>query len=365
MSGEDANPLNRRLPAEVVTRQKREVKKIVENNDEVQVDLKTALSLKPEARVKWLSKALRMVEDKRASSTELYDIVSNRKFCATMHTRNSQRLRGLILDNLSIFSEKQRRFLRSDEWAPNKLFEEEDIKEAEEEDRKLSPSVKRDGRPERLTERAVEKVDGRREGRAAEGQTDGKAEMKRKVDANTKRSEDKSGDAEKDAGGGWTFTIRERPMPDPLTSGKKRRKGAEDSEARFEAMAEKNEASLKKQEEDVDSSLALLERLQQTHTPQEKERSKRVRSPKKRDQRHRHLSRSKSISAASVTSSDDRGKRSRGKKRKGRSRSRERAGGGGVSFEEALRRRMQQRDSEMETSRMPVVDPGHAKKNWR
>ena len=92
--------------------------------------------------------------------------------------------------------------------------------------------------------------------------------------------------------------------------------------------------------------------------------------------------------------------------RKGRSRSRDRAGGGGgggggVSFEEALRRRMQQRDSEMETSRtwtlgrlhrklhsdilylffslsnwahlktaqlscrMPVVDPGHAKKNWR
>ena len=37
-------------------------------------------------------------------------------------------------------------------------------------------------------------------------------------------------------------------------------------------MAEKNEATLKKQEEDVDSSLALLERLQQTHTPQEKER---------------------------------------------------------------------------------------------
>ena len=46
--------------------------------------------------------------------------------------------------------------------------------------------------------------------------------------------------------------------------------------------------------------------------------------------------------------------------RKGRSRSRDRAGGaggggggggGGMSFEEALRRRMQQRDSEMETSR--------------
>ena len=40
-------------------------------------------------------------------------------------------------------------------------------------------------------------------------------------------------------------------------------------QARFEAMAEKNEASQKKQEEDVDSSLALLERLnQQNQTPQ-------------------------------------------------------------------------------------------------
>lgn len=136
---------------------------------------------------------------------------------------------GLILDNLSIFSEKQRRFLRSDEWAPNKLFEEEDVKaEGEEEDRKPSPSVKRDGRPERLTEKIVEnKADGRRESRVSEGH-DGKATDTR---TNAKRSEgDKSGDAEKDAGGGWTFTIRERPMPDPLTSGKKRRKGAEDPE---------------------------------------------------------------------------------------------------------------------------------------
>mmetsp|Transcript_8031 Transcript_8031/g.18729 ORF Transcript_8031/g.18729 Transcript_8031/m.18729 type:complete len:323 (+) Transcript_8031:81-1049(+) len=322
MSGEDANPLNRRLPAEVVTRQKREVKKIVENIDEVQVDLKTALALKPEARIKWLTKALRMVEDKRANSTDLYDIVSNRKFCATMQTRNSQKLRGVILDNISIFSEKQRRFLRSDDWAPNKLFEDDDVAtgvKSVEDDRKPSPDAKPD---------------------------------------------DTKPDSEKDAVGGWTFTIRERPMPDPAT-GKKRRKGAEDSEARFEAMAEKNEASQKKQEEDVDSSLAFLERLNQQsqHSQVAHERTRRERTPKKK----RHLSRSKSISAASATSSSHRGKKGRAKKRKGRSRSRDRGApaGGGMSFEEALRRRMQQRDSEMETSRMPVVDPGHAKKNWR
>ena len=52
--------------------------------------------------------------------------------------------------------------------------------------------------------------------------------------------------------------------------------------------------------------------------------------------------------------------------RKGRSRSRDRAGGGGgggggVSFEEALRRRMQQRDSEMETSRTWTLGRLHRK----
>ena len=49
------------------------------------------------------------------------------------------------------------------------------------------------------------------------------------------------------------------------------------------------------------------------------------------------------------------GSRSPRSDRKGRSRSRERgAKAAGVSFEEALRRRMQQRDSEMETSRTGV-----------
>ena len=112
-------------------------------------------------------------------------------------------------------------------------------------------------------------------------------------------------------------------------------------QARFEAMAEKNEASQKKQEEDVDSSLALLERLnQQNQTPQVAQRldvgaascigrgqgivllgnyrklfagrTRRERTPKKK----RHLSRSRSISAASVTSSSHRGKKARAKKRR-------------------------------------------------
>lgn len=116
---------------------------------------------------------------------------------------------------MSIFSEKQRRFLRSEEWAPNKLFEDEDAKAEAEDESKLSPSV-RDDRPER-PEDGRDRVDN---------------QNSKAKDRATKRSDDSKGDAEKDAGGGWTFTIRERPMPDPLASGKKRRKGAEDSEVR-------------------------------------------------------------------------------------------------------------------------------------
>ena len=141
---------------------------------------------------------------------------------------------GLILDNLSIFSEKQRRFLRSDEWAPNKLREDredEDAKAEEEDDRKPSPSLKR-GREAR--DKTEKKVDGGKEakrtneGRASEGKADVKA-TDNKTNTNKRNEESKSADAEKDAGGGWTFTIRERPMPDPSTS-KKRRKGDEDSQ---------------------------------------------------------------------------------------------------------------------------------------
>jgi len=113
MSGEDANPLNRRLPAEVITRQSK-VKKVIEKiSDDVQVDLKVALSLKPEARLRWLSKAFKMVEEKKVPGTELYDIVSNRKFCGTMQSKNSQKLRAIVAESMAIFSDKQQRFLRS------------------------------------------------------------------------------------------------------------------------------------------------------------------------------------------------------------------------------------------------------------
>eukprot|EP00419_Tripos_fusus_P082498 CAMPEP_0172936584 /NCGR_PEP_ID=MMETSP1075-20121228/222092_1 /TAXON_ID=2916 /ORGANISM="Ceratium fusus, Strain PA161109" /LENGTH=336 /DNA_ID=CAMNT_0013797957 /DNA_START=49 /DNA_END=1061 /DNA_ORIENTATION=- len=109
-SGEDANPLNRRLPAEVVARRRREVRKPEEKPvDEVRVDSKTALLLKPEARLKWLAKACKMAEDGKASTTELHSIISSRKFAAGVHPKIGRRMAETVLENLGIFSDKQQK----------------------------------------------------------------------------------------------------------------------------------------------------------------------------------------------------------------------------------------------------------------
>lgn len=114
----DANPLHRRLPAEVVSRRRNEQKAKVETKDktdEVIVDLKTAITLKPEARTKWLSKACTMVEQGKAKSTDLYDIITNRKFSGGLPDRVGRKLASILKESLSIFSDKQQRYLNSTE----------------------------------------------------------------------------------------------------------------------------------------------------------------------------------------------------------------------------------------------------------
>eukprot|EP00930_Biecheleria_cincta_P032774 TRINITY_DN22728_c0_g1_i1.p1 TRINITY_DN22728_c0_g1~~TRINITY_DN22728_c0_g1_i1.p1 ORF type:complete len:328 (-),score=87.74 TRINITY_DN22728_c0_g1_i1:24-1007(-) len=327
MSGEDANPLNRRLPAEVVTRQSK-VKKVIEKiSDDVQVDLKVALSLKPEARLRWLSKAFKMVEERKVPSTDLYDIVSNRKFCGTMQSKNSQKLRAIVAESMALFSDKQQRFLRSDEWAPNKLDEEREA----------------DGEGSAALPEADESTPASAAGAAADS-----------------KRRDSKGVAEpsNDGGGGWTWTVRERPLPDAASSSKKKKLESNATEVSSEKTKPKSQVlSQKQQEEEVDSSLQLLERLNQHKVEEQPPPSSRDRRREEPKKRRREPSRSRSISAASLSSSS-RGRR-RGKRRKDGGKK------GAVNFEDALRRRMQERESQVETSRLPVVDPGHARKAWR
>ncbi|CAE7287923.1 ANK1 [Symbiodinium sp. CCMP2592] len=132
----DANPMHRRLPAEVVSRRRAEKKpKAPEaTTDEVVVDLKTAITLKPEARTKWLSKACAMVEQGKAKPTDLYDIVTNRKFSGGLPDRVGRKLASIIRDSFSIFSDKQQRYLNSTESpVPMHLAAQEDEEAAEEE----------------------------------------------------------------------------------------------------------------------------------------------------------------------------------------------------------------------------------------
>lgn len=117
-SGEDANPLNRRLPAEIVSRRRpnaRGQKTEERLQEEVEMDMKAVLALKAEARPKWLAKACKMAEDGRTSVGELYNIVSSRKFAAGLPTRIGRKLASLLRDNLELFSDKQQRYLKSKE----------------------------------------------------------------------------------------------------------------------------------------------------------------------------------------------------------------------------------------------------------
>mmetsp|Transcript_20956 Transcript_20956/g.38255 ORF Transcript_20956/g.38255 Transcript_20956/m.38255 type:complete len:424 (-) Transcript_20956:52-1323(-) len=112
----DANPLHRRLPAEVVSRRAYVKKPPPEEKaleDQVIVDIKAASLLKPEARLKWLAKACKMVTDGRSTATDLYDVIVNRKFTSGMPERLRRKLTGIIKENLEAFSDKQQRYLLS------------------------------------------------------------------------------------------------------------------------------------------------------------------------------------------------------------------------------------------------------------
>mmetsp|Transcript_1575 Transcript_1575/g.4052 ORF Transcript_1575/g.4052 Transcript_1575/m.4052 type:complete len:429 (-) Transcript_1575:19-1305(-) len=112
----DANPLHRRLPAEVVSRRAYVKKPPPEEKaleDQVIVDIKAASLLKPEARLKWLAKACKMVTDGRSTATDLYDVIVNRKFTSGMPERLRRKLTGIVKENMDAFSDNQQRYLLS------------------------------------------------------------------------------------------------------------------------------------------------------------------------------------------------------------------------------------------------------------
>jgi hypothetical protein len=87
--------------------------------EEIVVDQKTAITLKPDARPKWLSKACKLTQEGKASATDLYNIVVSRRFSAGLPERIGRKLGVVVKKNLNLFSEKQRRHLSSSEFHLN------------------------------------------------------------------------------------------------------------------------------------------------------------------------------------------------------------------------------------------------------
>jgi len=371
-AGEDANPLNRRLPAEVIRRQPKVSKAPVQEKvaEEVQVDLRTALALKADARPKWLGKAFKMAEEGKASRTELYDILTSRKFAAGIRTNVGRKLHALAIENAHLFSEKQRRAFQSDEWVFAKYAEKEKEEEKEEEDEEeeKGSSKKADTAPPAAASR---------EEKGSSKKASDRDRLSGVFDAADAKDgrprEQPKGD------GSWTsqerqdIVAREKAHQDAAKRAKREaferteRANVLEREARIakEREQQQQQAKQRQAEEEADNSLDLLERLaqqreQRASSPVQEKKSRRKSSrdrdrDRDRDRRKRGMSRSRSISVQAASPS-----RSRGRERKRRKDS----GKDGGDFKELLKARMAQRDREIDSARIAVVDPGHAQR-WK
>lgn len=114
---EDANPLNRRLPAEVVSRRRRvALPTAVEAAEDapVTLDRKAVFALKPPQREKWLKKALKQVADSQIRSSDLYDVIASTRFAEDIPYKLGQKMARAVQQQLSLFSGKQQRFLSAE-----------------------------------------------------------------------------------------------------------------------------------------------------------------------------------------------------------------------------------------------------------
>mmetsp|Transcript_145965 Transcript_145965/g.406622 ORF Transcript_145965/g.406622 Transcript_145965/m.406622 type:complete len:336 (+) Transcript_145965:83-1090(+) len=110
---DDANPLNRRLPAEVVSR-RRKVEKVEKEETPLATDRGQVLAMKPEHRLKWLSKALQKCQEGKMPTNTIFDIVTHAKFTSDATDKIGSKMYRAVRANLQLFSSKQQRFLEGE-----------------------------------------------------------------------------------------------------------------------------------------------------------------------------------------------------------------------------------------------------------
>lgn len=111
---DDCNPLNRRVPAEVVSRRHRPEKQVPEADAPLETERAQVLLLKPEHRVKWLVKAFTKNQEGKVTITVLYDIISHTKFGVGASDKVGRHMFKIVRSNLSLFSQKQQRYLEGE-----------------------------------------------------------------------------------------------------------------------------------------------------------------------------------------------------------------------------------------------------------
>mmetsp|Transcript_131758 Transcript_131758/g.409583 ORF Transcript_131758/g.409583 Transcript_131758/m.409583 type:complete len:305 (+) Transcript_131758:173-1087(+) len=110
---DDANPLNRRLPAEVVSR-RRKVEKVEKKEPPLETDRAQVLAMKPEHRLKWLSKALQKCQEGKVPPNTVFDIATHARFTADATDKIGAKMFRIVRANLQLFSSKQQRYLESE-----------------------------------------------------------------------------------------------------------------------------------------------------------------------------------------------------------------------------------------------------------
>jgi len=316
-------------------------------DDWVKVDLKAALTVKAENRPKWLVKACKMAEEGRASKTELYSIINSRKFLSGLKKGMLHRLREVVRDNLELFSDKQQRHLGSDEWALNMTLDGKAVEqpeEADEEEALVEPTERTDPAAPSAVKVSPQPLDDdrarrKREAAQAFAQADDEGNGQTWVTVNpTRGSEDR--------------VRREQKLTEERARRKEKEREKEERWLRLEAeaaskkSAEQEKAKKQQLEDEADSSMMLLESLGmggQQEPPSRRERSE--------DRKRRGHSRSISVQRSR---SRDRRRKEKGRRGSGGAASRE-------DFDNALKRRMQERERN-DTTRIPVVDPDHARR---
>lgn len=99
------------LPAEVVSRKRKEERKEEPKAPPIEIDKGKVHSMKPGQRVKWLMKVLQGLQQGRVQSGSIYDVVAHAKFVEGVSEKTGVKMYKVVSAHLAIFSNRQRSYL--------------------------------------------------------------------------------------------------------------------------------------------------------------------------------------------------------------------------------------------------------------